>query len=282
MELIFLGTGAGNGVPVFYCGCKVCREAEANPKCRRTRCAMLVTGECNNLFDAPPEISSQLLREKIEAVDRLFLTHAHHDHTAGLGDLAIYVRFFRGGTLPAFMSKETLNELEGRHGDVRGWLDVALMEPGQSIDIKDMAVTALAVSHGAGTLGYLLRYDDMLTAYIPDTGPLPPETKRCLTGIDRLILDGTFSEENWYPEEHLTISQAITTARELDVGKLYLTHLSMHYSKPVTCKELEDAFENFDGKVGLAYDGLRLNHSESEMRRGWSEKSFEAGVFSAG
>ncbi|MFH0728703.1 MAG: MBL fold metallo-hydrolase [Pseudomonadota bacterium] len=282
MELIFLGTGAGNGVPVFYCGCKVCREAEANPKCRRTRCAVLAMGDGNNLFDAPPEISSQLLREKIEAVDRLFLTHAHHDHTAGLGDLAIYVRFFRGGTLPAFMSKETLVELEGRYGDVRDWLNVELMEPGQSIHTGGMEVTALAVSHSTGTLGFLLRCDGPLTAYIPDTGPLPQATKRSLAGIDRLILDGTFSEENWYPEEHLTISQAIATARELNVGKLFLTHLSMHYSKPVTCKELEEAFENFDEKVGLAYDGLRLNLSESQMRRGWSEKSLEDRVLPAG
>ena len=30
-ELVFLGTGAGNGVPVFYCGCEVCLEAELDP-----------------------------------------------------------------------------------------------------------------------------------------------------------------------------------------------------------------------------------------------------------
>jgi phosphoribosyl 1,2-cyclic phosphate phosphodiesterase len=64
MEIIFLGTGVGNGVPAFYCGCKVCREAKANPKCRRTRSAMVVRAEGNLLFDAPPELSSQLLREK--------------------------------------------------------------------------------------------------------------------------------------------------------------------------------------------------------------------------
>jgi phosphoribosyl 1,2-cyclic phosphate phosphodiesterase len=269
MELVFLGTGAGNGVPAFYCGCEVCQEAKANPKCRRTRSAMVVRAEDNLLFDAPPELSSQLLREKIEAVDRLFLTHAHHDHTAGLGDLAIYVRFFRGGTLPAVMSKETLVQLETQYGRVRDWLDVLVVEPGQSIKIGDMAVTALAVSHSAGTLGYLLRCSETATAYIPDTGPLPEETKGYLAGIDRLILDGTFWDENWYPEEHLSISQAIATARELGVGKLYLTHLSMHYSKPVTCRELEEAFNHFDGKVKLAYDGLHLDLSERETRHGW-------------
>jgi phosphoribosyl 1,2-cyclic phosphate phosphodiesterase len=269
MELIFLGTGAGNGVPVFYCECKVCKEALGDSKYRRTRSAIALTGEKTFLFDAPPEISAQLLREKIEAVDRLFLTHAHHDHTAGLGDLAIYVRFFRGGTLPALMSKETLVQLEVQYGQVQDWLEVTLVEPGQSVSLGEVNVTALSVSHSAGTFGYLLECRGSATAYIPDTGPLPKETWGYLAGIDRLILDGTFWDENWYPQEHLSIVEAIDIARELEVGKLYLTHLSLHYSKPVTCGELEEAFKDFDGKVELAYDGLHLDLSERELRHGW-------------
>jgi len=38
-----------------------------------------------------------------------------------------------------------------------------------------------------------------------------------LAGIDRLIVDGTFFGENWYPEEHLSISEAIATGRDLNV-----------------------------------------------------------------
>jgi phosphoribosyl 1,2-cyclic phosphate phosphodiesterase len=259
MELIFLGTGAGNGVPVFYCGCKVCREAEADPRCRRTRCAIAVTGEKNILFDAPPEITSQLLREKIDSVDYLFLTHAHNDHTAGLGDLAIYVRFFRGEKLPAFMSRETLTEIETRCGSVQDWLDVTVVEPGQLIIVGDLLVTALDVSHSAGALGYLISYQGSETAYVPDTGPLPDETMQRLADIDRLIIDATFSEDNWYPEEHLTIEAAVELGEKLAAGKLYLTHLSMHYTKPVTCAELEERFRQHNGKVNLAYDGTRLD-----------------------
>lgn len=262
MEIIFLGTGAGNGVPVFYCGCKVCKEAESDPTCRRTRCAIAVTGEKNLLFDAPPEMPSQLLRENITTIDSFLLTHAHHDHTAGMGDLAIYVRFFRGGTLPAVMSQETLIEVEARYGAVQDWLDVTIVEPGQSITLDDMVISALDVSHSTGALGYLLKYKGTHTAYVPDTGPLPRETMCRLAGIDRLILDATFSEDNWYPEEHLTIEGAIATAQELAVGTLYLTHLSMHYSKPVTCAELEERIQKYGGKVILAYDGLRLDMTE--------------------
>ena len=266
MELIFLGTGAGNGVPVFYCGCKVCREAEADPRCRRTRCAIAVTCEKNILFDAPPEITSQLLREKIDSVDYLFLTHAHNDHTAGLGDLAIYVRFFRGGKLPACMSRETLEEVEVRCGSVQDWLDVTVVEPGQWVTLGDLKVTTIDVSHSPGALGYLISYQGMETAYIPDTGPLPLETMQRLYGVDRLIIDATFSEENWYPDEHLTIEAAVELGQTLAVGELYLTHLSMHYTKPVTCAELEERYRHYDGKVNLAFDGTRLDLAKIRHR----------------
>ncbi len=267
MDLVFLGTGAGGGVPVFYCGCKVCREAMEDSRYCRTRCAVVVSGDENLLFDCPPEISAQLSREKISTIDHLFLTHTHHDHTAGLGDLAIYVRFFKGGRLPAVMSADTLTELKGQIGEVEDWLEVKCISPGESVKVNEMMVTALAVSHCPGALGYLIDVKGAKTAYIPDTGPLPVETRQCLNGIDRLILDSTFFGENWYPEEHLSISEAIATGRDLDVGKLYLTHLSMHYSKPMTNKELYAYLENFAGATAIAYDGLRINVSEIEGRK---------------
>lgn len=191
MAFIFLGTGAGNGGPVFYCGCKVCREAAADPGCRRTRCAVAVTGEKNILIDAPPEISAQLLREKIDAIDHLFLTHAHHDHTAGLGDLAIYIQFFRNALLPAFMSSETLDELETCYPSVSDWLDVKVISPGQTIEVGDVNVTAVEASHAPGTMGYIISDGSCCTAYIPDTGPLLAETLKKLKGIERLVLDAT-------------------------------------------------------------------------------------------
>src|SRR5208337_2853581 len=134
MELIFLGTGAGNGVPEFYCGCRVCKEATTNPRCRRTRCAVAISGKENLLIDAPPELSSQLLREQVTRIDCLFLTHAHHDHCAALGDLELYMRFFRKDKLPAAMSQSTLLDLEKRYGPVGEWMDVTFLEPGQTLE----------------------------------------------------------------------------------------------------------------------------------------------------
>ncbi len=258
MELIFLGTGAGNGVPEFYCSCKVCKEAMEDPRCRRARCAIALRGEGNLLFDAPPELSSQLIREQLGRIDCFFLTHAHHDHCAALGDLELYARFHRKDRLPSVMSPETLEELESRHGSVGEWMDVTPLQPGETIERFGVSITAVEAAHSRGTLGYLLGTEAGLTAYLPDTGPLPGRTRELLSGIENLILDATFWRENWYPDEHLEFEQTVQTARELDVGVLYLTHLSMHYGKPVTSREIESAIEPYGGTVRLAYDGMRI------------------------
>lgn len=271
MELIFLGTGAGNGVPVFYCECTVCKEANIDPKYRRTRSAIAVKGSTNIVVDAPPEISAQLLRENITSVDCLFLTHSHHDHTAGLGDLAIYARYYRGEKLPAFMSKKTLNDLESSHGRVQDWMDVTLLEVGQSIEVDGLVVSAVNAAHSPGTLGYILETQGVRTAYIPDTGPLPAESTIRLQGVDRLILDATFSGDNFFPKEHQSIATAIEEAKKIDVGQLYLTHLSLHYSKPITSAEIERLVQQYSGKVKLAYDGTRFDLGQKPLvEYGWS------------
>lgn len=259
MELVFLGTGAGNGVPEFYCNCRVCKEAWEDPRYRRTRCAVALCGEGNLLFDAPPELSSQLLREQLSRIDCFFLTHAHHDHCAALGDLELYAHFHRKERLPSVMSSETLEELQSRHGSVEEWMDVVPIQPGETVHRFGVSITAVEVAHSRGTLGYLIDTRAERTAYLPDTGPLPHRMRDLLTGIENLILDATFWEENWYPGKHLAFEQTIQTARELNVGVLYLTHLSMHYGKPVTSQEIESAIEPYGGKVRLAYDGLRIS-----------------------
>jgi phosphoribosyl 1,2-cyclic phosphate phosphodiesterase len=258
MELVFLGTGAGNGVPEFYCDCEVCKEAREDPRCRRTRCALALRAEGALLFDAPPELSSQLLREQLSHIDCFFLTHAHHDHCAGLGDLELYARVLLKDRLPAVMSLETLREIERRHGPVEEWMAVDLVRPGETLQRCGVSITAVAAAHSPGTLGYLIEAEGVRTAYLPDTGPLGDDTKGLLRGIENLILDATFWEENWYPAEHLAFAQTVETARELNVGALYLTHLSMHYGKPVTSRRIEKALEYHGGSIRLAYDGMRI------------------------
>ncbi|HET7535720.1 MAG TPA: hypothetical protein VFJ90_04650 [Candidatus Didemnitutus sp.] len=65
MEVIFLGTGTSQGVPMIACNCAVC--ASADPRNHRTRASIHVVMDGLHVqVDAAPEFRLQCLREKID------------------------------------------------------------------------------------------------------------------------------------------------------------------------------------------------------------------------
>jgi len=257
IQLIFLGTGAGCGVPSFFCTCVACREAALNPRYQRSRCALLIRGEQNTLIDAPPELRAQLLRENISQIDHFVLTHSHYDHSGGMGDLEFYVRVGRQQAIPAYLTPESQAWLGAAFGFMEDCLFTQTVETGWQFELDHVRYSGLEVTHASGTLGFLLETaGGRKTAYIPDTGPLPASTLQQLQGIDTLILGATFWGKNWMPEDHLSIAEAVQIGLTLNVKKLYLTHLSMHHDTPVTNQELEAYLKAFGDHLHLAYDGM--------------------------
>ena len=69
-------------------------------------------------------------------------------------------------------------------------------------------------------------------------------------------MDATYWKENGYPQNHHSVQECIEEGLELDAGKVYLTHMCMHYTEPVTLAELEEYLKQYDGRVEAAHDGL--------------------------
>lgn len=87
MELTVLGSGGNTPTPAPTCGCRVCVEArEKGPPYARRGNATFVH-DLNLLVDTPELVWHSLNREGIEAVDYVFLSHFHADHTLGLRTL---------------------------------------------------------------------------------------------------------------------------------------------------------------------------------------------------
>ncbi len=257
--LTFLGTGAAGGVPSFFCTCAACREALQDDQLRRTRSSVLITGTKNTLIDASPDLRHQLLAACVRNLDAFVLTHAHYDHSGGLGDIEFHARIDGLAPIPSYMSEESAAWLGKAFGFMSDCLAVHVVAPGEEFMIDDVIYTPLEVSHSPGTFGVLMNTGHSVTAYIPDTGPLPTATLKTIKGVDTFILGASFWGTNRLPEDHLSVEEALATAREVDAEKFYLTHLSMHYDSPVTHRELESFVSASGSSFRVALDGLSIS-----------------------
>lgn len=255
VDFKLLGTGAGLGIPSFYCDCAACREAYADPSRARTRSgALLETGDERILIDASPDLRTQLTREKITSVDYLFISHWHYDHFGGIGDLEYYVRLARQRPIQLFLPSSAVTEFKGAFPFLTDVFEVSSWEFEQSFQFQGARLTILPANHSIETGGVLIEAGKSL-AYFTDTAGLPESTARKIEGVDFLICDATFNGENWYPESHMNLEQAIQLGQQVKAKKTVLTHLAVHYSVPITSAQIEQMLHSYP-HVTLSYDGM--------------------------
>lgn len=255
----FLGTGAGCGVPAFFCECPACEEARRDPRARRGDCGVMIEGEQRLVIDTPPDIRHQFNREGVKALDRLLYTHAHFDHLGGLGELEYLVQLVKKAQLPTYASAEALEGIRREFGYMTYCLDTHELSAHDSFEFDGARYTALPATHAPGTFGYLVETPHTRLFYASDSGRLFDETAERVRGVDVLVLDATFWKRNWSPEAHHSVQEAIEEGFELDAKTIYLTHLAMHYDEPITLAELETYVEQYGGRVKVALDGMKIS-----------------------
>ena len=110
MELIFLGTGTSQGVPMIACDCAVCTSAD--PRNKRTRASIHVVMDGLHIqVDAAQEFRLQCLRENIRQLDLFILTHGHTDHITGMDDLRRFCDLLGGLGLTVYSTDEGISRV---------------------------------------------------------------------------------------------------------------------------------------------------------------------------
>ena len=252
----FMGTGAGCGVPSFFCDCPACQEAREHPEVARGDCGVMVRGEKTLLIDTPPDLRHYLIREGVRSFDQLLYTHWHFDHVGGLGELEYMVQLSTRHELPTYASPYTLYSIGNEFAYMMYALETHEVAPFESLQFDGVTYTALPVTHAEGTYGWLIETDKTRMFYASDTGRLPAETAERLRGVDVLAMDATFWKKNWSPQAHHSIQECIEEGFELGAKKIYLTHMCLHYDEPITVAELREYCAQYEGRVEPAMDGL--------------------------
>lgn len=267
-ELTFMGTAAGCGVPSFFCDCPACEEARRDPSLAKGDCGVMIGRKIRSgdseaspllVIDTPPDARHQLNREGVRSVNEILFTHCHFDHIGGLGEYEYMVALARGGEkLPVYGSEDALAGIFQEFHYMDYCMDPHVIEPFDHHDFDGVRYTALPVTHAPGTYGYLIETPDTRMFYASDTGRLPEETSDIVKGVDILAMDATFWKRNWNEKTHHSIQECIEEGLELDAGTIYLTHTCMHYDEPITHAELAEYVSQYEGRVKIAMDGMRI------------------------
>jgi phosphoribosyl 1,2-cyclic phosphate phosphodiesterase len=257
MEVIFLGTGTSQGVPMIACDCPVCRSAD--PRNRRTRTSIHVVMDGLHLqVDAASEFRLQCLRERIGQLDHFILTHGHSDHITGMDDLRRFCDLRDGHALPVYSTSEGLNRVRAIYPYAitdrplsRGYPAFDLREIPAALEFPQGMIRSTPLPHGtATTLGLVFteRSSGKKVAYYTDCKEVPAAARQLARGADALILDGLRPEPH---PGHLSIPEAITVAQDIGAPRTWLTHLT-HLSDHAQTEA------TLPRGIYLAYDGLRL------------------------
>ena len=256
MKLTFLGTGTSFGVPQIGCNCAVCRSPD--PRDRRTRTSAVIETDSGTrlLIDTAPELRLQLIANDIDRIDAVLFTHEHADHTHGIDDLrAVSVR--RGAPLPLYGSPRTLEQLAQRFPYI---FDDGVRPPpgtskpeghahplrnGEAVRIGDAVVLPVPVPHGELPV---LAYRVGPIAYVTDAKRIPPDAMEAFRGVEVLVLNALLRTSH---PTHLSVAEAIETARAIGAPRTYFTHLTHHNRHADLEAELPRG-------IAPAFDGLTV------------------------
>lgn len=252
LKVTFLGTGTSQGVPVIACSCPVCHSDD--PRDKRLRTSLLIqAGSVDFVIDAGPDFRQQMLREDVQSLDAILLTHEHKDHTGGMDDVRAF-NFKSRKAIDIYCDEKVQKSVRLEYPYVfseKRYPGAPMMNLQTLTDepfmLADLRIIPVRVSHYWLPV-YGFRIDDL--AYITDANYISPENIEKLRGVKYFIINALRKEKHI---SHFCLDEAIELIREVNPAFGYITHIGhqMGFHSRVS--------ETLPDGICLAYDGLTFD-----------------------
>jgi len=221
MEITFLGTGSAWGLPELNCNCLVCREMRRGGE-KRKRTALLLSSETTLLMDCGPDVRSQLLRNHVDRIDAVLITHEHGDHYLGLDELLAYQRNCPRGTfhpVPVYLTALSWEVIGPRFAYLEEMkvIQVRPISPGEWFKEGAFEVFPFTTEHGSfakGSVGFVLRaenrrHEAVQMVYTSDFTDIPVIPREVMEPDYLVIQSFWFNEPARNRPNHMSFQRAL-------------------------------------------------------------------------
>lgn len=263
MELIFMGTGTSQGVPLIAYD-ETYKDSHCdleNKKNWRTRTSAHVVMDGTHIqIDTSPEFRLQCLWNNIRQIDHVIITHGHSDHVMGMDDLRRFCQLNGNMAMEVYASEEGGQRIKEVFPyavrDVpafKGYPAFKIKEFQQDkpLELSAGTISCTKLPHGnIDVLGFVFKEKSSgrRLAYYTDCNDIPAHAFDLAAGCDVLVIDALRPEPH---PTHLTLEQAANFAEQLGAKKTFFTHMTHFVDHDPVDADLPD-------HVSLAYDGLKI------------------------
>lgn len=259
-----LGTGTSTGIPMPGCSCLTCTSLDHRDQRMRSSLFIETKSGKKILIDTSPDLRTQLLNNKISAIDFVIITHDHADHLHGIDDLRPFCFGPPSREISVYVDSIAKDAITERFPYIFKPTNLPIIGGGiprlnlKAVDLEIPVVIEgeefffFTYPHGYGvTMGFI--HESF--AYIVDCAELPGPLIKILKDkkLDLLIIDCLQIKAH---NTHLSVDKCFSYIKEINPKRAGLIHMSHHDLTHRSLTALAQA--EFGNRVFPLYDQLKL------------------------
>ena len=254
MKFIILGCGSSMGVPRadgFFGKCD-----PRNKKNIRTRCSALLKSNYSNiLIDTSPDLRFQLIKNKINNIDKVLYSHMHADQTHGINDLRVFfiknkkpIDIYADLNTRKYFSKNFSYCFKSNSNEYPATLKMRSIKKNFFFKKNNEKINVKCIKVEDGSVNSICYIFNKKLAYISDVSKIYKKDYKYFKNLKYLVIDCL-----WYRKHpsHLNLEKSLELIKIFSPKKAILTNLH----SDLDYKELKG---KLDKNITPAYDGLSL------------------------